>query len=194
MSAKRQKWSPYKVKGPFSTLVCTRKEKNGPSSADQAFSKASCNSCQALSPTAVHPPTSLCPTLSANAEIIFKMDKFVPTDNIQPNFDVDYTLRWAQPSQSVLSTPDPTSSQSVFATHSSTPPHFRNPHFLLLNPSLPIKNSPQSNLEDTEICSTKSFPCLNESKQAQMDEHEYDDISDKLSQTLMEKSGPWNDM
>ena len=24
-----QKWSPYKVKGPFSTLICTRKGKNG---------------------------------------------------------------------------------------------------------------------------------------------------------------------
>ena len=72
---KKQKWSPlHKVKGPFSSLVCTRKQKNGPSSAYQAFSIASCNSRHALSPRGVHPTTSPCPTLSANTEPIFKMD------------------------------------------------------------------------------------------------------------------------
>ena len=81
------------MKAPFSTLVCTRKQKNGPSSADQALSIASCNSrhalpssadqalsiasCNsrhALSARAVHPATSPCPTLSASAEPIFKTE------------------------------------------------------------------------------------------------------------------------
>ena len=56
-----QKWSPYKVKGLFSILACTRKQNNGPSSADQAFSIASYNSHHALS-------------ARASAEPIFKMD------------------------------------------------------------------------------------------------------------------------
>ena len=46
---KNQKWSPYKVKGPFSMPVCTRKQTNRPYSADQALSIASCNSRHALS-------------------------------------------------------------------------------------------------------------------------------------------------
>ena len=58
----------------FSTLVCTKKQKNGPSSADQFFPIASCNSRRTPSPKAVHPPTSPCPTLSASAEPIFKTD------------------------------------------------------------------------------------------------------------------------
>ena len=37
------------MKGPFSTPICTRKQKNGPSSTDQALSIASCNSHHALS-------------------------------------------------------------------------------------------------------------------------------------------------
>ena len=69
---KSQKWSPYKVKVPFSTPVCTRKQKDGPSSADQSHSIASCNSRHAQSAKAVHLPTSPCPTLSASAEPIFK--------------------------------------------------------------------------------------------------------------------------
>ena len=69
---KKQKWSPYKVKGPFSVLVCTRRWRSGTPSADQAISIASCNSRHALSARAVHPPTSPCPTLSASAEPIFK--------------------------------------------------------------------------------------------------------------------------
>ena len=43
---------------------------NGPPSADQGFSTASCNSRHALSPIGVHPPTSPYPTLSASAEPI----------------------------------------------------------------------------------------------------------------------------
>ena len=46
------------MKAPFSTLVCTRKQKNGPSSADQALSIASCNSRHAPSARAVHPPSA----------------------------------------------------------------------------------------------------------------------------------------
>ena len=67
----RVRWHFVKVKG---LLVCARKQKNGPSSADQVFSIASCNSRHALSPRGVHPPTSPCPTLSASAEPIFKTD------------------------------------------------------------------------------------------------------------------------
>ena len=37
-----------KVKIPFSTLICTGKQKNRPSSADQTFSIADCNSRHAL--------------------------------------------------------------------------------------------------------------------------------------------------
>ena len=92
-----QRWSPYKVKGAFSTPVCARKQTNGPPGIDQGFSTGSCNCrhalsaravppctaamhCQpercrhALSARAVHPPTSPCPTLSASAEPIFKTD------------------------------------------------------------------------------------------------------------------------
>ena len=71
---KSRKWSPYKVKGPFSTPVCTKMQKNGPYSADQALSIASCNSHHALSAKAVHPPTSPCLTLSASAKPIFKTE------------------------------------------------------------------------------------------------------------------------
>ena len=44
-----QKWSPYKVKGVFSTPVCTRKQTNGPPVIDQG----SCNCHHALSGRAV---------------------------------------------------------------------------------------------------------------------------------------------
>ena len=85
---KCQKWSPYKVKGVFSTTVCARKQTNGPPGIDQGFSTSSCNRCHALSARAVHPPTSTCPTLSASAEPIFKMDCLIaPTDNMQPKSD-----------------------------------------------------------------------------------------------------------
>ena len=128
-----QKWSPYKVKGPFPMPVCTRKQKSGPSSADQAYCQlqqppctVSCNSRHVQSATtaamygqlqqppctvsynsrhvqsattaamhgqlqqppctvsynsrharsarAVDPPSFPCPTLSASAEPIFKID------------------------------------------------------------------------------------------------------------------------
>ena len=46
---KSQRWSPYRVKGPVFYACCTRKQKNGPSSADQALSIASYNNHHALS-------------------------------------------------------------------------------------------------------------------------------------------------
>ena len=69
-----QKWSPYKVKGAFSTPICARKQTNGPPVIDQGFSTGSYNRHYALYGRAVHPPTSPYLTLSASAEFIFKMD------------------------------------------------------------------------------------------------------------------------
>ena len=43
-----QKWSPYKVKGAFSTPICARKPTNGPPVIDQRFSTGSCNRHHAL--------------------------------------------------------------------------------------------------------------------------------------------------
>ena len=71
---KCQKWSPYKVKGALSSPNRARKQTNSPFSADQGFSTASYNSCHALSPRGVYPPTSPCPTLSASTEPTFKTD------------------------------------------------------------------------------------------------------------------------
>ena len=58
---KCQKWSPYKVKGVFSTPICARKQTNGLPGMDQGFSTGSCNGRHALSPRVVHPPTSPLP-------------------------------------------------------------------------------------------------------------------------------------
>ena len=70
-------------------LICTRKQKNGPSSTYQALSIGSCNSCHAQSARTVDPLTSPCPILSASAEPIFKTD--CATDNMRLNFDDDYS-------------------------------------------------------------------------------------------------------
>ena len=82
---KRQKWSPYKVKGLFSTLICTRKQKNGPPSADQAHSIASYNSCHAPSANAVDSPPSPVPPFLLAQNLSSKW--IAPTDNIRPNFN-----------------------------------------------------------------------------------------------------------
>ena len=68
------------MKGLFSTPICTRKQKSGPSSADLAFSIASCNSRHAWSAKAVAPPTSPCPTLSASAEPISETHRITTLD------------------------------------------------------------------------------------------------------------------
>ena len=51
-----QKMSPYKVKGPFSMLICARKQKNGLSGTDQAFfysqlQQPPCSVIQRVKPT-----------------------------------------------------------------------------------------------------------------------------------------------
>ena len=57
-----QKWSPYKVKGAFSTPICPRKQTNGPPVIDQGFSTGSCTAtmrCQAERWTYPPPPPYL---------------------------------------------------------------------------------------------------------------------------------------
>ena len=79
---KCQKWSPYKVKGAFSTLACARKQTNGPPGNDQGFSTGSCNGHHALSARGVHPPTPhflLAQNLSSK--------RIAPTDNMRPKTD-----------------------------------------------------------------------------------------------------------
>ena len=68
--------------------VCTRKQKSGPSSADQAISIASYNRRHAWSAIAVDPvpPFLLVQNLSSK--------QIAPTDNMRPNFDDDYSRHW----------------------------------------------------------------------------------------------------
>ena len=80
------------VKGLFSTPICTGKQKSGPSSADLAFSIASCNSRHAWSAKAVaHPPPPVPPFLLAQN---LSSKRIAPTDNMRPNFNDDYTRHW----------------------------------------------------------------------------------------------------
>ena len=81
----------------ISTLICTRKQKKRPFSADQAFSKASCNSPHALSEEraihchpqwCTHPPPPVPLFLLAQN---LSSKRIAPTDNMRPNFDDDYS-------------------------------------------------------------------------------------------------------
>ena len=63
-----QKWRPYKVRAVFSEPICTNKARIGPPSANQGISTDSHNSQHVQVTLRVTPPTSPCPTLSADAE------------------------------------------------------------------------------------------------------------------------------
>ena len=77
----------------FYARLCKKTDK-WPTGPDQGFSTASCNSCRALPPRGVHPPTSPCPTLSASAEPTYvSLKRIVPTDNMQPKSDDVKTVK-----------------------------------------------------------------------------------------------------
>ena len=77
-----QKWSPYKVKGVFSTPICARKKTNGTLVIDQGYSTGSYNHHHAEQWT--HPPPPIPPFLLTQN---ISSKQIAPTDNMQPKSD-----------------------------------------------------------------------------------------------------------
>ena len=80
-----RKWSPYKVKGAFSTPVCVRKQTNGPPIFTKASLQAAATAtvhCQAEQWT--HPPPPVPPFLLAQN---LSSKRIAPTNNMWPKSD-----------------------------------------------------------------------------------------------------------
>ena len=71
-SLEHWKWRPYKVRSLVSNSIYAKKDRNGPSSANQVASTHEPRHSHAVCTLWVHPPTSPYPTLSAKAEPISK--------------------------------------------------------------------------------------------------------------------------